>query len=153
MAQLYLTDDITDLRKWSFPDIVINPGSYLVIYASGKDKVTTNIQTNFQLADYETLVISTQYSEVLLELTLDPLIEDISSGLKNDEWLFFSEPTPGKENSTHGFREALRPSSEVWDVIINEVMARNESFIADPNGNYYDWIIGVSSKGLFRNDR
>ena len=33
-----------------------------------------------------------------------------------------------------------KPSSRIWDVSINEVMARNESFLADVNDNYYDWI-------------
>lgn len=139
-AQLYFTDDKTNLRKWAFPNIVIEPRSYLVIYASGKDKVSENVHTNFRLSEHETLVISTQYSEVLVELTIDPLLEDISRGVKGDEWVYFSEPTPGKENSTHGFREMLKPSSKEWDVIINEVMARNESFLADANGNYHDWI-------------
>ena len=140
LARLFFTDDITDLRKWAFPDIVLGPRSYLVIYASGKDKVAENVHTNFRLSEYETLVISTQYSEVLVELTIEPLLEDISRGVQGDEWLYFSEPTPGKENSTHGFQEALEPSSKVWDVSINEVMARNESFFADANGKYYDWI-------------
>ena len=40
LAQLYFTDDNTNLRKWAFPNIVLEPRSYLVIYASGKDKVT-----------------------------------------------------------------------------------------------------------------
>jgi hypothetical protein len=139
-AQLYFTDDKTNLRKWAFPNIVIEPRSYLVIYASGKDKVTENVHTNFRLSEYEMLAVSTQYSEVLVELTIDPLLEDISRGIKDDEWLYFSEPTPGKENSTHSFREELKPSSKGWDVSINEVMARNESFLADANGNYNDWI-------------
>jgi len=139
-AQLYFTDDKTNLRKWAFPNLVIEPKSYLVIYASGKDKVTENVHTNFRLSEYETLVVSTQYSEVLVELTIDPLLEDISRGVKDDEWVYFSEPTPGQENSTHGFMEELKPSSKVWDVIINEVMARNESFFTDANGNHSDWI-------------
>lgn len=139
-AQLYFTDDKTNLRKWAFPNIVIEPRSYLVIYASGKDKVTVNVHTNFRLSEYETLVVSNQYSEVLVELTIDPLLEDISRGVQGDEWVYFSEPTPGKENSAHGFMEVLIPSSKVWDVVINEVMASNESFLADANGNYYDWI-------------
>jgi hypothetical protein len=140
LAQLYFTDDKTNLRKWAFPNIVIEPRSYLVIYASGKDKVTENVHTNFRLSDYETLVVSNQYSEVLVELTIDPLLEDISRGVKGGEWLYFSEPTPGEENSTHGFPDELKPSSKVWDIFINEVMAKNESFLADANGNYYDWI-------------
>jgi len=139
-AQLYFTDDRTNLRKWAFPNIVIEPRSYLVIYASGKDKVAENVHTNFRLSDHEALMISTQYSEVLIELTIDPLLADISRGVLGDKWVYYSEPTPGKENNTHGFMEVLKPSRKVWDVNINEVMARNESFLADPNGNYSDWI-------------
>lgn len=140
LAQLYFTDDRTDLRKWAFPTIVIEPGSYLVIYASGKDKITENVHTNFQLAEYETLVVSTRYGEIFAEVTIAPLLADISRGVKGDEWMYFSEPTPGAENSTHGFTEELKPSGKSWDVTINEVMARNESFLSDPSGNYYDWI-------------
>lgn len=140
LAHLFFTDDKTDLRKWAFPSIVMDPGAYLVIYASGKDKFSKNVHANFRLSEQETLVISTQYSEILVELTIEPLLEDISRGIQGDDWVFFAEPTPGKENSTHGFKEALQPSGKVWDVVINEVMARNESFLADANGNYYDWI-------------
>lgn len=140
LDQLFLTDDKTDLRKWAFPDTVIEPGSYLVIFASGKDKVTENLHTNFCLSEYETLVISTKYNEILVELTIDPLLEDISRGIKGGGWLYFSEPTPGKENSTSGYSEALTQPGKSWSVIINEVMTRNESFLADPDGNYFDWI-------------
>ncbi len=126
LDHLYFTDNKTNLRKWAFPNIVIEPRSYLVIYASGKDKVTINVHTNFRLSDYETLVISNQYREVLVELTIDPLSEDISRGVKSGEWVYFSEPTPGEENSTHGFTDELKPSSKIWDVLINEVMTKNE---------------------------
>ncbi|RIK74331.1 MAG: hypothetical protein DCC68_23335, partial [Planctomycetota bacterium] len=33
-----LTDDDGDLEKWGFPDTAIQPGEYLVVFASGKDK-------------------------------------------------------------------------------------------------------------------
>ena len=140
LAGLFFTDDKSDLRKWAFPDITLPPRSYLLIYASGKDKVTENIHTNFRLSEYETLVIATQFSEILAELTIEPLLEDISRGVKDGEWLYFAQPTPGQANSTHGFQEALEPSSRELDVVINEVMARNTSFLADANGHYHDWI-------------
>jgi hypothetical protein len=140
LAQLFLTDNITNLRKWAFPDMVLGPRSYLVVFASGKDKVTENVHTNFRLSAHETLVLSTRYSEVLAEIAIDPLLEDLSRGIQNGQWLYFSEPTPGKANTTHGFPEAPEPSGEAGDVRINEVMARNESFLPDANGNYSDWI-------------
>jgi len=140
LAQLYFSDDKTDLRKWAFPNIVIEPRSYLVIYASGKDKVTDNVHTNFRLSEYETLVVSNQYSEVLVELSIEALLADISRGTRGEDWFYFSEPTPGKENSTHGFKEQLKPSSDAGGVTINEVMARNASLLANAYGSYYDWI-------------
>lgn len=33
----YLSDDRGDARKWSFPDVTLQPGQYLVVYASGLD--------------------------------------------------------------------------------------------------------------------
>ncbi len=32
-----LTDDVLQISKWTFPEIIMPPGSYLLIYASGRD--------------------------------------------------------------------------------------------------------------------
>ena len=47
----YLTDNSTQLRKWAMPDRLIQPRSYLVIFASNKDRrnATGNLHTNFKL--------------------------------------------------------------------------------------------------------
>ncbi|UYN92927.1 MAG: CotH kinase family protein [Anaerolineales bacterium] len=140
LMHLFFTDDKTDLRKWAFPEITIPAKSYLLIYASGKDIVAENIHTNFRLSENETLILSNQFSEILVELAIEPLLEDISRGQQDGQWLYFAQPTPGKENSTHGFQDALSPSSRNSDVVISEVMARNDTFLADGNGNFYDWI-------------
>ena len=34
----YLSDDINDLEKWEFPSVVLPPGGYLVVFASGRDE-------------------------------------------------------------------------------------------------------------------
>lgn len=33
-----LSDDITDLFKWSFPDITLQPGEHILVFASGRDQ-------------------------------------------------------------------------------------------------------------------
>jgi len=142
LAQLFFSDDKTEFRKWTFPNIVIEPKSYLVIFASGKDRVTENVHTNFRLSQFETLVISTLYSEILVELAIDPLIEDISRGVKGDEWVYFSEPTPGKENSkkispTMNITAERNPES---GIIISEFMPNNRYGILDAYGKSSDWI-------------
>ncbi|TKG96629.1 T9SS type A sorting domain-containing protein [Puteibacter caeruleilacunae] len=47
-----LTDDSTMLAKWRFPKVSINPGDYLLLFASGKDRriAGEELHTNFKLS-------------------------------------------------------------------------------------------------------
>ena len=49
----HLTDDAADLAKWQLPATVINPGGYLTIFASGKDRAVAGqeLHTDFALLD------------------------------------------------------------------------------------------------------
>ena len=48
----YLTDDDDDLTKWKFPAVSIQPGGFLVVFASAKDRriAGSRLHTNFQLS-------------------------------------------------------------------------------------------------------
>src|SRR2546427_6820180 len=52
LAGYHLTDNATNLDKWTFPAVSLNPGAYLVVFASGKDRVNPagRLHTNFQLS-------------------------------------------------------------------------------------------------------
>ncbi|XOV73907.1 MAG: CotH kinase family protein [Verrucomicrobiota bacterium] len=47
----YLTDDATDLTKWTFPDTTLPGRSTLIVFASGKDRseAGSELHTNFRL--------------------------------------------------------------------------------------------------------
>ena len=47
----HLTDDPTNLTKWTFPDVTIPAGGHLLVYASGKDRSTAGLplHSNFSL--------------------------------------------------------------------------------------------------------
>ncbi len=52
LAGWALTDMVYDRNKWTFPDITVDSGEYLVVFASGKDRKPTNgdnLHTNFRL--------------------------------------------------------------------------------------------------------
>ncbi|MEM9658807.1 MAG: lamin tail domain-containing protein, partial [Planctomycetota bacterium] len=56
----HLTDDLTELDKWEFQSVMIEPGGYLVVFASGKDRDDPEGEqhTNFRLgADGESLAL------------------------------------------------------------------------------------------------
>ncbi len=97
----YLTDDAGDLKKWQFPDLTEGPeatleaGGYLVVFASGKDRVDPlqELHTNFNLAgagEYLALVrpdgetVSHAYAP-----EYPPQAEDWSYGITADLDAFF----------------------------------------------------------------
>ena len=50
----YLTDDVEELAKWSFPSVQLEPNGHLVVFASGTDTNNSadplgNLHTNFKL--------------------------------------------------------------------------------------------------------
>ena len=52
LKNYFLSDDDMSSKKWVFPEIIINPKEYLVVFISGKDKcdlVKRECHTNFKL--------------------------------------------------------------------------------------------------------
>ncbi|MBK8487078.1 MAG: lamin tail domain-containing protein [Bacteroidetes bacterium] len=43
-----LSDDVTDLAKWTFPNIILSPSDFLLIYASGKDRKPTGFVNHWE---------------------------------------------------------------------------------------------------------
>jgi len=119
-----LTDEDSELTKWPFPDVSLEPDSYLVVYASGIEEVDHpenypyqddygRYHTNFKLdgeGEYLALVnpngdIAHDYKEYRYDKNkygYPPQEEDISYGFYANEKQFFTNPTPGKAN-TQGF--------------------------------------------------
>lgn len=61
LAGWYLTDDPNELDKWTFPEVSLNAGGYLLVFASGKDRRLPGeeLHANFRLnadGDYLGLV-------------------------------------------------------------------------------------------------
>lgn len=48
----YLTDNINDPTKWTFPEVILIPGEYLIVFASGKNRRDPSavLHANFRLS-------------------------------------------------------------------------------------------------------
>jgi CotH kinase protein/Lamin Tail Domain len=110
LAGYHLTDNATNLNKWTFPAVTLNPGAYLVVFASGKNRVDPagRLHTDFQLsADGEYLALVAPNGVTVISAfapTYPPQFENVSFGLggpaSSPEWSFFSAPTPGATNAS-----------------------------------------------------
>ena len=95
----YLSDDAGKLTKWPLPNVSLNPGEYLLVFLSGKDRVSGELHASFSLHAGETMVlydsILRQYDSLLIPETED----NVSIGRdENGQIVFYSHPTPLEEN-------------------------------------------------------
>ena len=99
---LSLSDEETNLNKFMLPDVVIKKDEYLVIYLNGGKKIEDKITANFKLSDNDSKIILSASGKIVDEASVVKLEKNMSYGLKDDKWLYFYSPTPGKENNTKG---------------------------------------------------
>jgi len=98
-----LTDEKNLPEKWVFPDVQIEKFSYLLIYASGKNRKTPgkNLHTNFKLSgsgDYLALVNPAGITVTGFDPFYPPQPADISFGYYSGSYLNLPVPTPGSVN-------------------------------------------------------
>ena len=110
LAGWHLTDDPTNPRPWTFPDITLPARGFLVVFASGKDRasVTNRLHTDFKLkSDGEYLALSAPDG-----VTVDAFAPkypatpaNVAYGRANGDTSqsgFLATPTPGAPNSISG---------------------------------------------------
>jgi hypothetical protein len=106
----YLTDNPGKLTKWRLPpSTILAPGAYLLVFASGKDRATDELHTNFKLAaegGYLALVMPDGRTVAhAYEPRYPPQWRDVSYGLPLEGGSpatpqYFALPTPGQPNTS-----------------------------------------------------
>ena len=105
-----LTDDSLDLRKWLFPNVTLAARSYLLVFASGKDRAnaTGPLHANFQLdpsGEFLALVDGATNIVSAFSPSYPPQQANVSYGrdrISPAVTGFFATPTPGGPNATVG---------------------------------------------------
>ncbi|MBP7174589.1 MAG: CotH kinase family protein [Thermoclostridium sp.] len=140
-----LSDDTSKPGKWLFPDVTIPARSFLVIFASGKNKFTgKELHASFSIRSKgEELILSDPQGETIDEVEIPACETNCSYGRlgeKPDEWSQLPLSSPGFPNTETGAAdfEATRWASD--SLQLNEVMADNISVLQDEDGDYSDWL-------------
>ncbi|MCX6145608.1 MAG: CotH kinase family protein [Ignavibacteriales bacterium] len=113
IAGYYLTDDSLNLKKWRFGNTSIQPGGFVLVYASDKNRQGTIPHTNFKIsASGEAVLLSDSNGVVIDRVAVPASAADISYGRINDGLLpwVFQQPTPGSKNAgtqIEGFADTI----------------------------------------------
>lgn len=134
-----LTDSIYDAKKWMFPGITIKAKSYLVIFASGKNKCVKEdaCHTNFKLSsEKESVVLIDDTGNIISRVNFKELKNDYSLSYVNGKYLI-TRPSPGKENN----KEVIKNIDiNKYKIRINEYLSHNKGANYNSNGEYSDWV-------------
>ncbi|MFW6154449.1 MAG: lamin tail domain-containing protein [Planctomycetota bacterium] len=109
----HLTDDATELDRWTFPSVTLGAGDYLVVFASGKDRTDPagELHTDFKLSGEGEYLALVQPDGVTVEFeyapTFPPQMADQSYGVAMPGMRsYFAVPTPGEANFIQGMQAA-----------------------------------------------
>jgi len=123
----YITDNLSNPFKFQFPDTIIQPNSFFIVWADDKNycpgnyhifpeyiNIDITCHTNFKLKKSgEEVGLFNSNGDLIDSIIFDEQITDISYGRKpdgNSEWFYFSEPTPLDSNLTVGYGDTIRSS-------------------------------------------
>ncbi len=137
----FLSDDEEALGKWMFPNVTVEAGRYLLLYADRADSTAERLSVSFALkSSGETLVLSDPNGNVLDKVTVPESIPGVSYGRDaSNRFAWYAAPTPGTSNE-NGMLLGEQSVNVQNGVRINEYMSRNRSVLYDRDGDYGDWV-------------
>lgn len=146
LAGFFLTDDPQNATKFALPNVTLADGESLVVWLdneTGEGAAHANFTlpaTGGKLYLFANAVSSTTPIDTLTVEAVGAAQSIARVGLAGQRWAVTTEPTPNAENVIVAPVAAL--STGTGQLLINEIMADNDSVYADPDeaGAYEDWF-------------
>jgi len=131
---------------WVLPDHTMNPGDYLLIFASGLNLTGTELHTNFSISSTQGDMIQflNKNNAVIESVVVPPLAPDQSyARIPNGTGSFVidTQPTPAAANTN----APVVPNPNAANITINELLIDNVNNVnlnlgTYPGGDRKDWI-------------
>lgn len=132
-----LSDNMRDFHKYTFPDVVLAPGAYLLLYATDDNGQEGSAdRTGFGLSKSgDFLFLTDAYYGLVQQMEVPQLITDVSYARReNGTYGYCASPTPGAQNTgaIQSSLDALFGDQNLDDLSISEVLPRT--------GEGYPWL-------------
>ncbi len=118
-----LTDDLEQPQKWTFPDMTLASGDYLLLFASGKNRRSpqpgAELHTNFRLnREQDFLGVYNILDRRFVDQTegpFPPQFDDTAYGRYGDRLAFgyLERPTPGQPNDATPLWQGITPAVQL----------------------------------------
>lgn len=129
--------------KWVFPETIIGPKEYIVVFLSGNR--SEGLYTNFKLKSSGGEVMTLFKPNGKVVDAVETVALDGNTVMARDlngKWVVQTEATPGHANTKEGRSEFLASliSDDEKVIEINEILANNKGNFKNKNGEYSGYI-------------
>ncbi len=146
LGNIFLTDNLDNTDKWQMPDVELEAGGFALFWADGKPGLG-DFHTNFKLSKAgEEIGIFSETGTRIDGLSYGTQSTDISYGRLPDgdnNWILFSNPTPGSTNMPNAITEEI--SKLNFEIYPNPVVGTRVYFNSTINCR----VFNTSGKQLF----
>lgn len=138
----FILSDNTGNNKFSFPKGTTIPGGgYLVVYCSDSVQNATVAAFGLTRSGGEYVVLKTADGRIVELVDTLAVTASESQILQDGTWQVSALSSPGFANTEEGQQEYLSSiGASRGAVVISEVMAANQAFLADAGGEFSDWV-------------
>lgn len=145
-----LSNSNSVIYKWQFPSITLSPGEVKVVFTSNKNIIDgSELHASFKLDGKNGNVVLTNKSGSIVDsVEYTNLANGLALIRENDKMLESNSISPSEVNNVNGIKAFQKKYLTVPnDLIINEIMNRNYSYLPQNGGNYYDYIELYNNSG------
>ncbi len=156
LAGWSLTDATNNLRKWVFPAVSLARDSYLVVFASNKDRDVGELHTNFRLSDTGEYLALVQPDGVTVASEFAPLYPiqapDVSYGLRGSTAVETILGPGAAARALVPLNDLLEPPAGQQDPLRPWTLESFEdsAWVAGTTGIGYDYpgLVGLDVQGM-----
>ena len=131
------------MSVFTFPDMTLQPQECALVLADSRLRAEAGeaLHAPFRLSSAgDTLMLFNPSGTAVEAVNIPALNADCSYARAGEaEWETSAESTPGLPNTEESRRALTEPSGDS-PVVLSEIVASNDSALADENGEYYDYI-------------
>ena len=148
LLNYYLSNDLKEPYKYTFPEVTIKANSYLVIYNMTKNQEKDKIYTNFIIEnDDKALILSDNHKNSIEKVLLKELGNGYTAGYYNNEWHIYKESSFGLPNKDNYLTDV---KTNTKAIIINEVSTNGIELknLTNEEINLSDYALGDNSETI-----
>ncbi|MCM1370332.1 MAG: CotH kinase family protein [Clostridium sp.] len=140
LSNYTLSNDEKAPFKYKLPSKELKPNEVVIVYTTNKNLLSSDLQTGFKLESNNGNVILGKNGKIIENQRYSSVENGLALIKYDNEFKKSSIISPGYLNSNEGIENFNASLNTPNDLIINEVMNNNFSYLPQNGYNYYDWI-------------